>query len=290
MIHQLLKLERPLVVADVETTGLDPRTDRIVEVGFQVWDADGLKSEWRSLVNPGVPIPADVMKVHGITDETVQHGCRCGAHRKAHPPSGVDHDYGCSQFKPWPTFVQIAPRLAKGFTNVDFAGKNIRFDLRFFAAEFARAGVAWSYIGARIVDADRLEQLGEPRHLSNLYEKHTGRKAVDAHQALVDVRMTTEVIAAQLKKYQMLPRDLDLLHAAQWPGWIDGEGKFRFVDNVACFGSWGKHANKPMAHPVVNAVDHRGETYWDFILKSDFSAEVKELAANAKLGKFPEAR
>ena len=94
--------------------------------------------------------------------------------------------------------------------------------------------------------------------------------------------MTTELIEAQLQKYHEIPRDLDQLHNAQWPGWIDGEGKFVFVDGVPCFGRWGKYANKPMTKADVG--------YWDFIARGDFSPDVKKLASEAKMGRFPQPR
>lgn len=285
MIHQLLHLTRPLFVIDTETTGLNPKCDRIIEIGFQRWTSNGMDKEWRSLIDPGVPIPAGAPKTHGILDSSVR-GCRvCLRSREAHIPLGslMDPTRECEGFRPWPRFEQLAENLAMGFTDCDYAGKNVRFDLRMFSAEFARAKVEWSYLDARIIDADRLEQLGEPRTLSHLYEKHLGKKLEDAHEALSDVRGTTEVIVAQLQKYQTLPRDLDILHATQWPGWIDGDGKFRFnEDGVPCVGQWGKYAGRPMRD--VNP------GYWDFILSGDFSPDVKALASAAKMGKFPEAK
>lgn len=291
MLHQLLRLTRPLIVVDVETTGLKYEADRIVEIGAQVWKPEGLTKEWRTLVNPGVPIPEAVTKVHGITDEAFKKCRKCSSPLEKHPIGSHAETFeaGCIDPTPWPTFKQLAPNLVKGFTGVDFAGKNVRFDLRFFAAEFARAGVEWSTVGARIVDADRLEQLGEPRHLSNLYEKHVGRKLEDAHQALADVRATAEVIEVQLRKYAMLPRDLDMLHKAQWGDTIDAEGKFQFIDGVACFGNWSKkHPGKPMAWVAKNDPGY----YRNFILgeTSNFLADVKALAREALAGRFPEAK
>jgi DNA polymerase III subunit epsilon len=141
-----------------------------------------------------------------------------------------------------------------------------------------RAGVPWSYIDARIVDADRLEQLGEPRRLADLYKKHLGRSMENAHSALGDVKATAEVLAAQLAVYK-LPCELSKLHALQWPGQIDPDGRFRLINGVACV-AFGKWSGKPMRDVAPS--------YWDWILSSDFSVDVKALAANAKLGKFPE--
>lgn len=277
MINTLLSLTRPLIVLDTETTGVDTENDRIVELGFQVWTAEGMQKEWRSLINPGIPIPAEVTEVHHITDRDVK-GCQtCGGQQNDSIPDWVV--CSCAAFKSAPFFKQIAGSLAFGFFNCDFAGKNVRFDLRIIAAEMARANTPWSYSGARIVDAERLEQLAVPRSLSHLHEKYTGHKHDGAHGALSDVRASTTVIVHQLKMYQTLPRDLDALHAAQWPGWIDSEGKFKFKNGVPHFGNWGKYKNQPMKNA--------GNGYWDFIISKDFSAEIKAIARAAKVGQLP---
>jgi DNA polymerase-3 subunit epsilon len=282
MIHQLLKLTRPLIIPDVETTGLDTKTDRIIEIGFQVWTAEGLMKEWRSLVNPDTPIPEHITKIHDISDASMQRCQTCGG---IHPKEsnvllaqGSNTFCFCETFKSIPTFKQLAPSLARGFTNCDYAGKNVRFDLQMLSSEFARAGIKWDYTDARVICADRLEQIGEPRTLSALYEKHTGKKAQNAHEALADVRMTTELIVSQLLKYKEIPRDLDELHAALWPGWLCDGGQFRMINGVAVcmFGKW---RGRPMKD-----ID---SSYWDWILSADFPADVKKLAAEAKMGKFP---
>lgn len=282
MLHTMLALKRPLICLDCETTGLDEHADRIIELAFQVFEPErGMTKEWKSLINPGMLIPKSVTDIHHITNEAIL-ACRvCSGMRE----EANGNFCTCEEFKPWPTFKQLAENLAKGFTHVDWAGQNVKFDLRMLGAEFARANVEWSLAGARIIDSSRLEALGEPRHLSDLYTKHTGKRAIDAHQALADVRMTTDVIVAQLRKYQTLPRDLDALHALQWPGQIDLDGKFKFVDGVPCFAQWGKYAGKTMAW-----VAQHDRGYYDFILKVNFSADVKALARDALAGRFPEAR
>lgn len=277
MIHELIPLTRRLIVFDTETTGTNVNEDRIVELGFQVWEATGMTKEWRSLVNPMIRIPEGAAKVHGI-DNGVFRLCReCANDVDQHGLVAPDHE-----FHGWPTFKQIAPNISHGFSDCDFAGKNIRFDLRIMAAEMARSGVTWSYADACIIDIDRLEQIGEPRTLSHLYEKHVGEKLEGAHGALADVQASSAIIAAQLKKYADLPRTLGALHDLQWPNWIDPDGKFKFVNGVPCIGNWGKHALKPM-----RGVDNG---YWDFILKADFSPDVKALASAAKLGQYPQPK
>ena len=286
-INELLILERPLIVLDAETTGVDVNVDRIAELGFQKWDASGMLKEWRALINPGIPMPNAAADVHGITDEVLR-GCRdCGLPVSAHPARyGTHSGEPCESWTPLMLFSQIASNLSYGFSGCDFAGKNVRFDLRILAAEMRRASVDWSYADARVIDAERLEQIAVPRTLTDLHKKYTGEAHEGAHGALSDVQASLTVIERQLEQHTSLPRDIAALHALQWPGWVDPEGKFRFVNGVACFGNWGKYAGKPMSSTPAD--------YWDFILKTTgpqaFSPDIKALAAAAKLGKFPKEK
>lgn len=283
MIHQLFHLTRPFVFFDLETTGLDPKTARIVELAFLLYTAEGLQKEYRTYVNPGIPIPPETTAVHHITDALVQ-GCRvCERSLEAHrqPPAGTigDPTRECEGFRPWPKFGDIARSIAKGFSNCDMGGKNVRYDLRVLSAEMERHAVTWSYAGACVIDADRLEQLGEPRSLSHLYEKHLGKKMEDAHEALADIKATVEIVDAQMRKYQKLPRDLRQLHEIQWPGFLDAEGKLKRVDGVVMF-SMGKHANVPL--DKLLQID-RGYLTW-IAYKSDFSDEIKALVGKVLAG------
>ncbi|MCR4301833.1 MAG: DUF3820 family protein [Sulfuricaulis sp.] len=274
-LHELLTLERPLFVFDTETTGVDTKTDRIVELGFQQWTADGMVKEYRTLVNPGVPIPTGATAIHHITDEMVR---QCTICKQTH--TMADTIETCNEPKFPPTFKQLAANLAKGFSNCDFAGANVRFDLRILTAEMKRAGVEWNYAGARIVDCGRLEQLAVPRNLGSLHEKYTGAKHDGAHGALSDVRASTTVIVKQLEAHGKLPRDLDQLHEVQWPGMLCDGGQFRMVNGIATcqFGKWRGRAMRDI--PI---------DYFDWLMRSDFPADVKALATDAKLGKFPDA-
>jgi len=270
VIHDVLPLTRPLIIFDTETTGTNPARDRIVSLAFKLYTAEGLSKVWKGLFNPGVTIRSAVTAVHGIDDarmgrcrvcDDIPLACTC--------PEG---------FKPVPFFKTYAASLAKGFSDCDFAGKNIRFDLRILDHEMQRAEQPWSYASACIIDADRLEQLGEPRTLTHLYKKHTGKDLEGAHGAMADVEGVEEVIIAQMGKYN-LPRDLKELHLAQWPDWITYEGHFRYEDGVPTV-SFGKNRGEPM-HKVP-------KDYWDWVLRNDFPDDVKHWARQAKLGKFPE--
>lgn len=354
MIHQLLNLTRPLIVFDTETTGVDRKNDRIVEIGFQIWSPDykcwkccggqlppeekdtpadssrcpicsgtgrlsGLQKEFRTLVNPMMPIPAEVTEIHHIADADFLNCRTCNEPLVDHP------NMTCAQERRWPTFKELAPSLLIGFKDCDYAGKNVRFDLQILAAEMVRNGFQWSYAGARVIDIDRLEAWLNKRSLSHLYRKYVrilcaschgegkivqeaipphlifktctvchgtgliGKKLEGAHGALTDVQGSTVVLEAQFNEHvqnedepSMLPRDLDALHALQWPGWIDSEGLFVFTKGVPCFGRWGKYAGKPMT-----AADNG---YWDYILREGFSQEVKAIAGQAKMKVYPKEK
>jgi len=271
MLHTLLTLTRPLVVFDTETTGTNTKNDRIIELGFQLFDAGGLQKEWRSLINPGVTIPENAIKIHGIDNDRILRCRVCDL-------SAIDCT--CAKFGPVPFFRDIAPSLTRGFVDCDFAGKNIRFDLEILAAEMSRVNVPWSYGGAHIIDIDRLEQIGEPRTLSTLYRKHTGKALEGAHGALSDVKGSVEVIAAQIVKYD-LPRTPADLHAIQWPGWLDSTRRFVLNADGIPVCNFGKHHGVPMNRIPTD--------YYDWILNNDFPEDVKVLARQAKLGVFPQS-
>lgn len=255
MLHELLPLTRPLFVLDTETTGTDRENDRIIEIGFQRWEASGLVSEWRSYVNPCIPIPPSSTAVHGITDEKVANE---------------------------PTFRELAFQLAVELQECDFGGQQIRFDLGITSAEMMRAEYPWSYKGARIIDSLRLEALVIPRDLKALYKKYTGQELEGAHGAMADVQASSSVLSLQLKEhFVVLPRNLDELHRLQWPGYIDNDGKFKMIDGVPTM-NFGKWRGKPMRDVSPD--------YWrNFILgsSSTFSEEIKEIARAALQRIFP---
>lgn len=276
MLHEILQLDRPLILFDLETTGTTDGS-RIVEIGFQVYTREGVTKEWNSLVNPEIPIPAEVAAIHGITDEMVKVCRFCGKPAEHHP-----HDnpgiIPCLTFGPILTFAQLAPNLAVGFQDCDYGGKNVRFDLRIFDSEMRRVGVPWSYADAKVIDAERLEQIAVPRTLSHLYEKYTGQKHDSAHRALDDVKASAAVLFHQLQHHPTLPRNLNDLHELQWPGRIDSEGKF-VVRNGEVVCTFGKHRG---ARIQLIPPD-----YWRYMLKNDFPAELKALAENALKGVYP---
>ena len=249
-LSEVLRLKRPLIGVDLETTGVNPKVSGIVELGLEIMRPGHPVKEYRTYVNPLMSIPPEATHVHGITDDTVRDA---------------------------PTFRQLADNLIKGFAGADFVGYNVRFDLRQLAEEFARAGHEWDYAGARVICAYRLWQISKPRTLEHAAKEY-GVDLEDAHSALADVKAATRVIAAQLQRHASLPRDLDKLHALCWPDWYDPEGKLRWANGELCF-TFGEHRDKPLRHVP--------QGYLNWILKKDFGPLVKETCRNALRGIYP---
>ena len=197
-----LKMERPLVFIDLETTGVNTSTDRIVEITVLKIHSDGAREEKSERVNPGIPIPPSATKVHGITNEDVADK---------------------------PGFVQYAKGIHAFFDGCDVGGYNaIRFDIPLLTAEFNRVGLEFDLAGRNVVDPMVIFHQHEPRDLAAAYEKYCGKSLVDAHSATADVRAAAEIFEAQVLFYPDLPEKMAELHEVchpREPDWIDDEGK-----------------------------------------------------------------
>jgi DNA polymerase-3 subunit epsilon len=249
VLHELLKLERPIVVFDIEATGPLSRTDRIVEIACVKIHPDGRREEWVRRLDPGIPIPPAATAVHGIRDSDV---------------AGL------------PRFPAVAAELAALLEGCDLAGYNITgFDLPVLRAEFLRAGVAFDVEGRRLVDGQRIFFAREPRNLAAAARFYCETELAGAHNALADADMTARVIAGQLARYADLPRSVPQLHEMFCEGVdkdLDPEGRFRLING----------------EPTVNFGRNRGRTLRDisreepgflkWILKGNFSTPVKDIA------------
>jgi DNA polymerase-3 subunit epsilon len=180
-------LERPLVFFDIETTGLDLRNDRIIELAFIKITPQGDVLERVRRFNPGIPIPADATAVHGISDADVANEV---------------------------AFCRTAKSLVEMFDGCDLAGFNIRrFDLHMLIQEFRRCGVDFSLEGRHVLDVQTIFHREERRDLSAAAQFYLGRAHEEAHTALGDIRTAAAVLSAQLARYPKVPRDLRGLHA-----------------------------------------------------------------------------
>ena len=181
-----LKLERPLVFFDLETTGVNIGTDRIVEISYYKVFPNG-NAEGKTLrVNPGMHIPEEASAVHGIYDEDV---------------------------KDCPRFEQIAPEIAQVIADSDLAGYNSNFfDVPLLAEELLRAKVQVDLKAKKLVDAFQIFRKNEPRNLTAAYKFYCNKDLEGAHSANADTMATYEVLLAQLERYDDLPATVGELH------------------------------------------------------------------------------
>ena len=161
-----LNLKKPLVVFDLETTGLDMVKDRIIQMSYIKVMPDGNETRKNLYVNPGMPIPEEVVALTGISDEDVKNA---------------------------PTFKQLAANLQKEFEGCDFAGYNSnRFDVPMLAEEFLRAGIDFDFSKCRLIDAQTIFMKMERRNLAAAYKFYCGRKMeedFEAHRADQDLSL-----------------------------------------------------------------------------------------------------
>ena len=249
MLHEDLPLDRPVVVFDTETTGVNPRMDRIVEIACVKVLPDGSRERWIRRLDPGMPIPPAASAVHGIRDADVRGR---------------------------PSFRDVAPELARFLDGCDLAGYNITgFDLPILRVEFLRAGVPFEIAGRRLLDAQRIFFVREPRHLAAAARFYCQSEHDGAHGALADAEMTLRVLEGQLARYAELPRSVAALHELFCAGLdqdLDPEGRFRMVSGEPTV-NFGRLRGRRLSEI---ARDEPGFLRW--ILKGDFSEPVKEIA------------
>ena len=171
-----MKLERPLISLDIESTGLSLTQDRIVDLALVILRPESPLTEtlhWR--FNPGFPMKPEVIAIHGITDELVADG---------------------------PAFSAHAADIHSRLQGCDLAGYNcLKFDLPLLWEELYRCGIHWSLDGVRVIDAGNIFKKMEPRDLSAAVRKYAGREHEGAHGAVADADATLAVIHGQLEEY-----------------------------------------------------------------------------------------
>ncbi len=250
-----LKLTRPLLTLDTETTGPQPAVDRICEIGIVKRYPDGKETQWRSLVNPLIPISAFISKIHGITDEDV---------------------------KTAPTFGQLASKLAKGFLDVDFCGYNLEFDLNFLIAEFERIHMPHTLRDVRIADVFEVYKIKRPRTLSAAIKEVLKREHEGAHGALADAQGTLDLLDGLIEMYPDLPDTVDGLHSLVYEqipeGYLDRKKRIAWIDGVATL-AFGKHQGRALKD-IPNG-------YLEWMLNGNFPLIVKQIIEKALAGEYP---
>lgn len=248
-----LKLTRPLVFFDLETTGTNITKDRIVEISVIKLMPDGTFTERTRRVNPEMHIPEESTAVHHITDQDV---------------AGE------------PTFRQIAHSLSKYMEGCDIAGFNSnRFDIPLLDQEFARVGVDFDFSRARFIDVQTIYHKKEPRNLSAAYRFYCDKNLEDAHSALGDTRATMEVLLAQLEKYGDVPDDVKTLSEfASNNRNVDLMGRLIYDDQNREIINFGKYKGQP-----ADKVLAQDPGYYSWIMQGDFAQSTKNAFTRIRL-------
>lgn len=276
-----LNLQKPLVVFDLETTGLDLVKDRIIQISYIKVYPDGKEERGDELINPERPIPQLVMELTGISDDDV---------------------------KDKPTFKELAQTIADKFTGCDFAGFNSNhFDVPLLAEEFLRAGIDFDFSKCRLIDACNIFRKMERRNLAAAYKFYCGRKMeedFEAHRADQDTEATYRVLMGQLDKYapganedeeKVLENDMDKLAEFSktnnnidfagrivWGELKDRNGKTVLDKDgnpqmVEVF-NFGKHKGLPVADVL-----RMDPGYYSWILAGDFTYNTKQVLTRIRL-------
>lgn len=243
-----MKIEKPIVFFDIESTGINTSRDRIVELQMVKVTESG-EEEWYSKFNPHpIAISDEAASVHGISNEDVMDA---------------------------PKFEDRANEILQFIEGCDLAGYNIQnFDVPMLFEEFFRAGVLFDWRKYRLLDAYALWTYFEPRTLTGAVERFLGEKLENAHSAKWDVDATKRVFFRQMELYGFAPNDFDeVIEKSKKDNRIDLTGKFVKKDNTVFYG-FGKYNGKSVKE--INAVD---PGYLDWIAnKSELSLDCKMIA------------
>ena len=276
-----LNLTKPLVVFDLETTGLDLVKDRIIQISYIKVYPDGHEERENIYVNPECTIPAEVVKLTGITNEMVADA---------------------------KTFKELAPMLNERFSNCDFAGFNSNhFDVPLLAEEFLRAGVDFDFSKCRLIDAQTIFHKMERRNLAAAYKFYCGRKMeedYEAHRADQDTEATLRVLMGELDMYapgvqeepdRMLNNNMDELAAfSKTNDNVDFAGRIAWRDVVDNQGRVQLDKDgKPLRHEVFTFGKYKGQDvrevlrrdpgYYSWIMTSDFTGNTKQALTRIRL-------
>ncbi|HNZ68612.1 MAG: 3'-5' exonuclease [Prolixibacteraceae bacterium] len=261
-----LNLRNPLVFLDLETTGINIASDRIVEIALLKIYPDGTEEEKVIRVNPGMPIPEAAVRIHGITDEDVRDA---------------------------PLFKEVARTLARFLEGCDLAGFNSnRFDIPLLAEEFLRCDVDFDLKKRKFIDVQAIYHKMEKRTLAAAYKLYCNKELVDAHSALADTRATYEVLKAQLDTYQdveyedqngriSIPVVNDVAKLSEFSAYdryVDYMGRIVLDENGVEIFNFGKNKGLP-----VEKVLREQPGYYSWMLNGDFPLYTKKVLTQIKL-------
>ncbi|MBD2756279.1 3'-5' exonuclease [Spirosoma validum] len=266
MTHQLV-LKKPLAFFDLETTGVNTAKDRIIDICVVKAMPNGEIVSKTQRVHPGMPIPLESSMIHGIYDDDVKDA---------------------------PPFKSVARTLAQFMEGCDLAGFNSnRFDIPLLVEEFLRANVEFDIKNRRLVDAQRIFHLMEPRNLSAAYKFYCNKELVGAHGAEVDTIATLEVLNAQVQRYRgmvakadngqdvVFENNVDMLHSLTANTNVDLAGRIIINDKGEEVFNFGKHKGL-----LVLDVLKKEPSFYDWMLKGEFPLDTKRRLTEIRLRMF----
>ena len=251
-----LNLKKALVFLDLETTGVNIGTDRIIEIALLKIQPGGAQDSKCYKVNPTIPIPAESSKIHGIYDKDVAD---------------------C------PTFSKLAQEIHTFLGGADLAGYNSnKFDIPLLIEEFTRCGVHFELTGRRLVDVQNIFHKMEQRTLTAAYKFYCNKDLINAHSAEADTMATFEILAAQIGKYDALKNDVDFL--AEFSSMnknVDLAGRIIFNEKGQEIFNFGKYKGR-----LVQDVFKSEPSYYDWMMKGDFATNTKTVITQIRLKDF----
>lgn len=251
-----LKLKRPIVFLDLETTGINISSDRIVEISLLKISPNGMEQWMTTLVNPGIRIPPKVTDIHGISDEDVKDA---------------------------PSFREIARNLASFLEGCDLAGFNsIKFDIPVLAEEFLRTDTDFNFRKCRYVDVQVIFHKKEQRTLSAAYQFYCKKELENAHSAKSDTAATYEVLKAQLDKYPDLDNDIEKLSEfSAYNNNVDFAGRIILDEKGTEIFNFGRYKGES-----VEAVFAKDPNYYAWMMNGDFPLYTKRILTEIKVRSF----
>lgn len=241
----MLQLIKPLAVIDLECTGMNLSTDRIVEIAIVKILPDGRKIVKRKLINPEIPIPPAISEIHGITDDMVKDA---------------------------PTFRQVANEIRQFIDNADLAGYNSnRFDIPMLAEEFLRVSLEFDCRNRKLIDVQKIFHMMEQRTLTAAYKFYCNGSLENAHSAEADANATWEVLQSQIERYPQLGLTIEsILKCVGEENTVDFARRMIMENGREIF-NFGKHKGR-----AVTDVLKTEPQYYDWMMKGDFPLHTKQ--------------
>lgn len=248
-----LQLNKPLVIFDLETTGINTAKDRIVELCMIRVQPNGERHDLNMRFNPQIPIPPEITLIHGISDADVANEA---------------------------SFAEKAHEINQFLNNCDFAGFNSnKFDFPMLVEEFYRAGIDFDISKRKFIDAQKIFHLMEPRNLTAAYKFYCQKDLNNAHSAKADTEATWEIIQSQLERYDKLEPNIDFLHKfSGQSSMADLAGRLVYNEKQEVVFNFGKHKGKK-----VEDVFKSDFGYYDWMMQGDFPVQTKNVLTRLKL-------